>query len=213
MSLDGNVPPDFLVDGRIAVEVRRLNQNEETPTGPRGLEEIEAPLRDKIERLLQSIGSPSAGANWYVLYSFKRPVGPWAALETRLRGSLMAFRSQSNHAPTRLTIDKSFSVRLARAGRTYPTFFVLGGSVDRDSGGWVLSEMDRNLRICVEEKTRKVSQVGHKYAEWWLALVDHIGYGLTGPDREELRELVQMDRLWDKIILVNPLDPRRGFEL
>ncbi len=27
---DGNVPPDFLVDGRIAVEVRRLNENELT---------------------------------------------------------------------------------------------------------------------------------------------------------------------------------------
>jgi len=24
---DGNIPPDFLVEGRIAVEVRRLNQN------------------------------------------------------------------------------------------------------------------------------------------------------------------------------------------
>jgi len=24
---DGNIPPDFLVNGRIAVEVRRLNQN------------------------------------------------------------------------------------------------------------------------------------------------------------------------------------------
>lgn len=73
--------------------------------------------------------------------------------------------------------------------------------------------MDRNLRICVEEKARKVSRVRHKYAERWLALVDHIGYGLSGPDREDLRELVQMDRLWDKIILVNPLNPKSGFEL
>ena len=24
---DGNIPPDFVVEGRIAVEVRRLNQN------------------------------------------------------------------------------------------------------------------------------------------------------------------------------------------
>lgn len=115
---DGNVPPDFLVDGRIAVEVRRLNQNEETPTGPRGLEEIAAPVRDKIERLLQSVGSSSAGASWYVLYSFKRPLVLWADLDTRLRASLIAFRRQSSHEPTRLTIDKSFSVRLVRAGKT-----------------------------------------------------------------------------------------------
>jgi hypothetical protein len=30
--------PDFLLDDRIAVEVRRLNQNEDTPEGPRGLD-------------------------------------------------------------------------------------------------------------------------------------------------------------------------------
>ena len=44
--LDGNVPPDFLVDGRIAVEVRRLNQNHDggSGSGPRGLEEAAIPL-------------------------------------------------------------------------------------------------------------------------------------------------------------------------
>jgi hypothetical protein len=36
-------PPDFLVDGLVAVEVRRLNQNEETVTGHRGLESISNP--------------------------------------------------------------------------------------------------------------------------------------------------------------------------
>ncbi len=32
---EGKVPPDFLVDNRVAVEVRRLNQNEDTPVGER----------------------------------------------------------------------------------------------------------------------------------------------------------------------------------
>ncbi len=33
---DGNVPPDFLIDGRIAVEVRRLNQNHEAGSRAHG---------------------------------------------------------------------------------------------------------------------------------------------------------------------------------
>jgi hypothetical protein len=45
---DGNLPPDFLVSGTIAVEARRLNQNEVTGTGFRGLEEIAIPLLMKI---------------------------------------------------------------------------------------------------------------------------------------------------------------------
>jgi hypothetical protein len=76
-----------------------------------------------------------------------------------------------------------------------------------------IAEMERNLYICVTEKTKKVSRVRSKYPEWWLALVDEIGYGLDEFDREQLRQLVQLDHSWDKIILVNPLDHRRAFEL
>ncbi len=47
---DGNVPPDFLVNGRIAVEVRRLNENVETDEGHRGLEEIAKPLNVLVRK-------------------------------------------------------------------------------------------------------------------------------------------------------------------
>ena len=41
---DGNVTPDFLVNKRVAVEVRRLNQNHEDASGnTRGLEETAIP--------------------------------------------------------------------------------------------------------------------------------------------------------------------------
>src|SRR2546426_401166 len=49
---DGNVPPDFLVNGRIAVEVRRLNENVETDEGHRGLEEISKPLNVLVRKAL-----------------------------------------------------------------------------------------------------------------------------------------------------------------
>ena len=47
---DGNIPPDFSIDGRIAVEVRRLNQNFFTKDEAQGLKEARIPLF----RLLQS---------------------------------------------------------------------------------------------------------------------------------------------------------------
>ena len=59
---DGNVPPDFLVDGRIAVEVRRLNEHDDFETDPRGLEEVAIPLNAKFLRLLASFGPPTDGA-------------------------------------------------------------------------------------------------------------------------------------------------------
>lgn len=48
---DGNTPPDFLADGRVAVEVRRLNQNHDSGDGKRGLEETSIPLWNKVEKL------------------------------------------------------------------------------------------------------------------------------------------------------------------
>jgi hypothetical protein len=210
---DGNVPPDFLIDERIAVEVRRLNQNEQTPSGYRGLEEVAIPFDATVGMVLESLGPPTAGASWYVLYSFKRPVPERKEIERGLRASLEAFRNQGTHQPARFRVTDALTVRLFRAGKLYPSFFVLGGSADHDSGGFVLAEMERNLHICVTEKTKKVSRVRSKYPEWWLALVDEIGYGLDEFDREQLRKLVQLDHSWDKIILVNPLDHRRAFEL
>jgi hypothetical protein len=79
---------------------------------------------------------------------------------------------------------------------------VPGGNTDGDSGGFVLSEPDRNIRICVAEKTKKIARVREKYPYWWLLLVDHIAFGLNGSDREHLRQLLQLGHSWDKIIVV-----------
>ena len=55
---DGNVPPDFLVNNTVAVEVRRLNQHHDdgTGTGLRGLEEVDVPLWHRIREYLESYG-------------------------------------------------------------------------------------------------------------------------------------------------------------
>jgi hypothetical protein len=53
---DGNMPPDFCVGGRIAVEVRRLNQNYEFSDGTKqGLEERAIPLWKKFKAHLPSL--------------------------------------------------------------------------------------------------------------------------------------------------------------
>ena len=78
----------------------------------------------------------------------------------------------------------------------------------------MVSEIAENLRICIAEKSAKVANVRSRYSEWWLAFEDRIGYGvLNEDDRNQLRELVQRDDRWNRIILVNPLQPTVGFEL
>jgi hypothetical protein len=82
----------------------------------------------------------------------------------------------------------------------------LGGISDLDSSVWIVSELERNLKICIDEKTAKVAAIREKYSQWWLILIDHIGYG-----RERSIHIPPND--WNKIILVDPEQPEQAVEL
>jgi hypothetical protein len=206
---DGNIPPDFLANGRIAIEARRLNQHDDSDTNPRGIEEVAIPLNAKFRRLLASFGPSTNGVSWFVSYSLRRPVRPWKELEPHLRAGLEAFRHGR-----RVPIARDFRLSFHRASEPYERLFLLGGWTDGGSGGFVVSEMQRNINICIQDKNRKVSAVRSRYSEWWLALVDHIGYGtLDESDRDVLRTLISTEHQWDKIVLINPMDATKCFEL
>jgi glutamyl-tRNA synthetase len=200
----GNVAPDFLVNGRIAVEVTRLNQHEEHAGKIRGLEEVSIPLQMRLKSLMLSLGPPVAENSWFLNYTFKRPLPKTDELIARLRQELEAFKDDPKARESkRIKLDKNFEVELLRASNPHPSFFLLGGSIDRDSGGWVPVEIDKNLRICIEKKTKTVAPSHAKYPEWWLILIDRISGGLESRDLELAREhLVGVDA-WDKIIILS----------
>jgi len=211
---DGNVPPDFLIDGRIAVEVRRLNENEKTATGHRGLEEVSTPLTALIQKALLAIGPPRYGISWFVSYSYRRPLPPWRQLDKVLRKVLREIRDQPDLGTRRVYVADKLRLSFTPAAELHPNLLVLGSWSDHDSGGFVISDIAHNLRICMAEKSLKISKIVSRYPEWWLALDDRIGYGdLDEDDRNELQRLVRRDHPWSKIILVNPLRPSNGFEM
>jgi hypothetical protein len=212
---DGNHPPDFLVDGRIAVEVRRLNQNIETADGTRGIETEFVTLVRLVQRVLASLDRPAHDGSWFLFYSFRRPlVQPWREFERRLTQSLANLDVQRIQDGVKVELMPNFRVSMYRAEPSYPTLFVFAGCSDSDSGGFVLGEIVRNVGICVAEKTRKVARVRAKYPEWWLALVDHIGSAnLSEVELHHLRAAFEVEDPWQKIILVNPDDPTRAVTL
>ena len=211
---DGNLPPDFSVNGTIAVEVRRLNQNEITDSGHRGLEETRIPLAARMRRLLSSFGPPPFGVSWFVSYEFGRPLPEWKELNSALREYLLTFRDNPvTEREVSATICKGFEIELHRASDLHSQFFVPGGSGDDDTGGWVFQETQKNLRLCIEEKTRKVSPYRHKYPEWWLVLIDRIGFGVEACDEKLYREHLRIAHSWDKVVLISPDNPRWAFEL
>lgn len=142
---DGNVPPDLLCDGRIAVEVRRLMQLDSRVTErPKGLLEGSIPLQARIQNLLETIGQSTDGRSWYLFYQFRRPMPKWRAIERHIRDSATALvaRSGSNLERVRTALSSSFKTDFYEAapGRNRQ-LLVLGGYNDWDARGWLLAEL------------------------------------------------------------------------
>ena len=214
---DGKQPPDFLVDRRIAVEVRRLNQNHVVGDGYEGLETARFRLTRQMRTLLLSEGPSEKGISWFVCHNFERPIPEWKELRLALSNYLRRFRGVHTSLTADVihaTISYGFEIELRRAGNRHSTFFVPGGSIDENSGGWALQETQKNLRICIEEKSRKTAPLRNRYPEWWLIFIDRVGFGVDPCDHELFRRHLQFDHDWNKIIILNPQNPCHApFEL
>ena len=71
---DGNVPPDILVDDKIAIEVRRLNQNQKTENGFKGLEQDEFSVHGILRRIMKEVSDENYEKSAFVGYYFNRPI-------------------------------------------------------------------------------------------------------------------------------------------
>jgi len=209
---DGNIPPDFLVDDRIAVEVRRLNQNEPGALSPKGLEEVQIPLVMRIQRLLND-HSKTSTRSWWVAVRFSRPVVRWSTLRPSIKAALTDILNGTLSERSEHEVAPRFRMEFLPAPDEKEWAFHLGAFSDHDSGGWVLGELERNLRLCIAEKEAKVARYRHRYPEWWLVLIDQIAYGLSRHDQEEFRKLFSFEHQWDRIYLVGALDPARSFQV
>ena len=212
---DGNVPPDFVVDGRIAVEVRRLNQQKDLPSGDiEALDNLAIPFTKRIERYLSQLGPSLDGESWFVYVTFSRPLEPLRELQPLLEAALLSFMRTSERKRQSISVTPHLELEMMmRASKPHSSFYLLGGYEDEDSGGFTLAETTKGLAVCIPEKQRKIAPFKGRYPEWWLVLVNHIGLRLNTDDRYRLREWPPLSHDWEKVILVNPLDPTDGFEI
>ena len=210
---DGNIPPDFLVGTDIAVEARRLNQNHFDNSATKGLEEVSIPLMQRIRKWLENLGPPTDGQSWFISYRYHRPVPCWKELEPILCGSLQNFDGIAGNTGRDLVERADFRLTVYPASKVFDTKFVLGGWNDLESGGWLLYEVYRNLVHCIEEKTAKVEDYRAKYRYWWLALVDYIGFSLSEEDRGDFLNMFSVEHQWDKVLLIDPTNHERHFEI
>lgn len=200
---DGNVPPDFLVDGRVAVEVRRLTQHYESAGRPRSLEEDGIPITQGFTNLLAKFKDRATGnRTWFVSFNFRRPLPPWRELRQKVRAALDQFLQWPGDNMLQHNIGANFSVTIGPpASEFLGAPFVIGARTDFDEGGFIVAEVVRNAEVYVAEKTAKVAPYRSRYPVWWLILVDYIG---RPEEATDVRRYLHRPAEWDRLIILSP---------
>lgn len=209
---DGNIPPDFLLNGKTAVEVRKLNQHFARNGKIEALEQVKYKLIPMLDNMLNEFEGDSHDSSAFVCITYSRPVDKIKESINEIRKVLL------NHLPrinqqAEFQITDTIQIELLPVSERHESAYVLGFMPDMDAGGFLVSEIYQNLQIVLEEKTKKILKFKHKYNEWWLILVGHIGLGLCERDIEQLRGLPKIISGWDKVVLISPQENGRGFEI
>lgn len=204
---DGKVPPDFLVNHTIAIEVRRLNQYDTSVVRPQGLSQAAIPLEKALAKLFDQFGPSNKGWSCLVSIRFQRPLEPLKTLIPRVRAELMAFEGGAQDKQVNRDFGAGLSLTLSPVRASLPRLFTLFVFTDWDSGGIIVDELERNVLIAITEKTQKIKKYRARYQEWWLILTDHIGMAaLSADERRDFLTRVSGSHDWQKVILVNPAD-------
>jgi hypothetical protein len=202
---DGKVPPDFLIDGRIAVEVRRLNQHYVKDGKRRSLEEDSIPLWQATEKLIRDFGPPTDNRSWFIWLRLQRPLPRIRELQQLIRECLRKFLMEPVSGLISFKLAEGFEITLLESTTVQEGVFCMGGETDFDAGGFVISELVRNVSEFIKEKDKKVENYRPNYPEWWLVFIDRIDFASDG---KELKKYFSKPEHWDRIILVSPLGNR-----
>jgi hypothetical protein len=215
---DGNVPPDFLVDNTIAVEVRRLNEYIVIDGEGKGLEELAIPLHKQIVKILGQIDAQEAPGEhtWYLSYRYKNKPPDAKTIAKQLPEELLRFLRSSDERPRNIVTIGDFRLNVIDTVDNKRSInFLVVIATDENSGGFVVEIMADNIARCVDEKNDKVEPYRAKYSEWWLVLVDYVAGGLDEYDKRQLLDRLKpnVQKGFDKVRILHPEDSGKFFDL
>lgn len=204
---DGNVPPDFVVNNNIAVEVRRLNQNFIDQKRFEGLEHLSIRLLHFFEKICITSGSPREGS-YFLHWNFQRPLNFDSALIGRTRRALSEFDYESIRADDLIAFKThNLTVRILPASEVLETKLLIGGFTDFDAGGWIGDEYRKNIILACEEKHKKIEHHRKRYEEWWLILPDFFWSSIKPDDYKAVPDDLCERFMFKRIVVVSTKNP------
>ncbi|OGU77415.1 MAG: hypothetical protein A2V93_09510 [Ignavibacteria bacterium RBG_16_34_14] len=183
---EGNCPPDFAFENKLAIEVRRLNQNYFKGLEVEGIERATIKIHQLLKNCFNSYSSNDK--SYFVAIDYRRPITQKTkVLKKEIKDTLERFLSNPKFFPAKHIVNQNISLRFIEATKKHENLFRLGINHDFDSGGWLVGLLVENTSFCIAEKSEKIKKYKSKYHYWWLLLIDHIGLDIDQEDFAELK--------------------------
>ena len=199
---DGNIPPDFSINGKIGVEVRRLNQNYRETGKVSGLEQNSIPLIKTVEAVLSKYPVVDPNERFRLSIRYGQNTSKKREIEKSIDSAIQSFETSGHQYPSTYSITDTLElVFAAKAGNTNQKYS-LGIFLDRNRGGWVVDIYTTEINHCAQEKEKKVKPYQNAYSEWWLILVDHL-CAFDSYSHKDILAGIEKPSVFEKIILMN----------
>jgi hypothetical protein len=204
----GNRSPDFVINKKIGVEVRRLNQHIKRGNSIKPLEELDYKLIPRLRSLFKTYNKDDYTSSAFIGISYNRPL----KIDKQLLDSIKLVINQHSlnmNSTEKYFINNSLSLEIMPSQVLLEDKFTIGFVSDRDSGGFVLHNILESLEIIIKEKEPKIIPYLNEYEEWWLTLIDHIGYSLSKNELSEVKMHLPKN-LFKRIYFISPINHEIG---
>ncbi|WP_444926408.1 hypothetical protein ACJJI4_21435 [Microbulbifer sp. TRSA002] len=151
---DGNIPPDFLLNNTIAVEVRRLNQHYDNGKSIKPLEDIEYKLVPQLNTLLKTFKGAEHKSSAFISISYSRPVGNIKDKIKEIERVLISHLRIIDQTKV-YKISDQVRIRISPTPTIFDSPYNLGSINDMDQGGFVLSEIKKTFSIYTKKNRKK----------------------------------------------------------
>lgn len=204
----GNRTPDFVIDDKIAIEVRRLNQfYNGTP-----IEKVKHNLLPKIISQIEAFNNENHSKSAFVGIRYSRPINFNKKIKDTIN-SILEGHSSIMETSQEYKINDNLELNIFPSNEKLNTQYHFGISIDFNEGGFVLANIYNSLKVIIPEKSKQIQKYKSEYQTWWLALVDNIGNGLSKTELSELNKIIDFDLHFNKVFIISNLNPNNGGEI
>ena len=142
------------------------------------------------------------GKKYWVCIRYQRPFGKISNIKKELKAAFENFETNAECTPAKYKLSQNVEIEIsAEAGNTSQKY-TLGIFNDYDSGGWVIDMYSTEINHCATVKAAKIAPYFNQYPEWWLLLVDHLGF-LDPESLGEILAMINKPKEFKKILVVN----------